>query len=192
MPITHTNRKGVIYYLHEGKTRTGKPRYHFSKDSEADLVDAIPEGYEIYENPNAQVYLRRIVSRNVRPEDAAVIEAGIRRHAGLTVFRLEMTRDAIEVYMPDKSIEEIQALAIALGGCRLSDERALHWQRGESFSRAFRFELQDRETRHFSVQRWCYRGGTEGWTYDLASGALEALVKKYSPHLGKESFFDLM
>ena len=27
MPITHTNRKGVTFYLGRGVTKTGKPRY---------------------------------------------------------------------------------------------------------------------------------------------------------------------
>jgi hypothetical protein len=32
MPVSHTNRKGQVYYLHEGKTKTGKPCYYFSKE----------------------------------------------------------------------------------------------------------------------------------------------------------------
>ena len=66
------------------------------------------------------------------------------------------------------------------------------WQRRGSFSPAFRFVLRDREANIFSVQRWCYRGSIDGWTYDLARGDLATLVEKYVPHLGKESFFDLM
>ena len=53
MPLTHVNRKRDTYYLHAGKTRTGKPRYWFSTKADGDLVDAIPEGFEIYENPDA-------------------------------------------------------------------------------------------------------------------------------------------
>jgi hypothetical protein len=60
MPVTHVNRKRDTYYLHAGKTKTGKPRYWFSKTTEGDLVKLIPEGYEVYENPDAQVFLRKI------------------------------------------------------------------------------------------------------------------------------------
>ncbi len=54
MAISHTNRKGEIYYLHEGKTSTGKPRYFFSKKTDGDLLETIPEGYEIHEKPSGK------------------------------------------------------------------------------------------------------------------------------------------
>ena len=60
MPMTHTNAKGQIFSLYQGTTKTGKPRYYFAMQSEGTLATAIPTGYEIYENPNAQVFLRRI------------------------------------------------------------------------------------------------------------------------------------
>ena len=51
VPITHTNAKGKTYYLHQGTTKTGKPTYHFSMQSEGTLAEIIPAGFEIYENP---------------------------------------------------------------------------------------------------------------------------------------------
>ena len=58
MPITHVNVKGKTYYLHQGTTKTGKPKYHFAMKREGNLADSIPEGFEIYENPNTQVFLQ--------------------------------------------------------------------------------------------------------------------------------------
>lgn len=55
MVVKYVNRKGRKHYLHEGTTKTGKPKYCFAMKSEGNLVSAIPQGYEIYENPNAQV-----------------------------------------------------------------------------------------------------------------------------------------
>jgi hypothetical protein len=60
VPITHTNAKGQTFALYQGTTKTGKPKYYFAMRSEGTLAKAIPAGYEIYENPNAQVFLRRI------------------------------------------------------------------------------------------------------------------------------------
>src|SRR5262249_16791817 len=57
VPITHTNAKGKTHYLHQGTTKTGKPKYHFSLQSEGTLAEFIPAGFEIYETPNAQVFL---------------------------------------------------------------------------------------------------------------------------------------
>lgn len=76
MSVTHVNRRRDTYYLHAGKTRTGKPRYWFSRSTEGDLVETIPEGYEIYENPDAQVFLRKIVPQLVTPAEIAVVEEG--------------------------------------------------------------------------------------------------------------------
>ena len=76
MPVKYVNRKRQAYFLHEGKTKTGKPKYFFSKDSEGDLRDAIPEGYEIYENPNAQVFLRKITPQIITDEEVAIVQAG--------------------------------------------------------------------------------------------------------------------
>ena len=81
MPVTHVNRKRDTYYLHAGKTKTGKPRYWFSTKADGDLVDAIPEGYEIYENPDAQVFLRKIVPQLVTPAEIAVVKEGLERYA---------------------------------------------------------------------------------------------------------------
>ena len=55
MTATYTNRKGKTYYLHQGKTKLGNPKYFFALRDEGNLVKAIPPGYEVYENPNGQV-----------------------------------------------------------------------------------------------------------------------------------------
>ena len=58
-PITYTNRRSQTFYLHQGKTKTGRPSYFFSLKSEGPLVQTVPEGYEVYENPRDQVFLRK-------------------------------------------------------------------------------------------------------------------------------------
>jgi hypothetical protein len=53
----------------------------------------------------------------------------------------------------------------------------------------------DEKDRTFRAQRWCFRGSIDDWI-DLwqsgASGKLAALVKKFCPHIGQESFYELM
>jgi hypothetical protein len=59
MAVIWKNRREDIYYLHEGRTKTGKSKYCFARNDEGMIVDNIPDGYEIYENPNAQVFYER-------------------------------------------------------------------------------------------------------------------------------------
>jgi hypothetical protein len=48
----------------------------------------------------------------------------------------------------------------------------------------------DTETRRFAVERVCFSGDS-GWMR-LEVTALTAAMMKYLPHLGKDSFFDLL
>jgi hypothetical protein len=44
--VTHTNRMGDTYYLHEGKTKTGEPRYFFAKSArEGALAEMFAMGW---------------------------------------------------------------------------------------------------------------------------------------------------
>src|SRR5208282_2617879 len=81
MPVPHVNRFRDTYYLHAGTTKTGKPRYWFAKSADRDLVESIPEGYEVYENPDAQVFLRKIVPQLVHPAEVAVVADDLKRYA---------------------------------------------------------------------------------------------------------------
>ena len=162
MAITHTNRKGQVYYLHRGKTRTGKAMYFFSQQQEGDLADAIPEGYEVHEKPNAQVFLRKKVPTDIRPEEVAAVEAGLRA-AGIDPFLVEVEKNAIVVHLPDQGRGDLTRIAEELTGGGFPLLRA-GWledmQRQGSYSAMMRFVLADPEQRHFHAKRWCFRGGT--------------------------------
>jgi hypothetical protein len=191
MAITHTNREGKTYYLHVGRTRAGKPNYYFSQKSGGTLAEAIPEGYEVYEKPQGQVFLRKAVARLITPEEVALVEEGVRKHAGLNVFIVEVEKDSIVVHLPNQSAADMDRMITELSGFRRPHlVEKMQWQ--GSFSPEMRFVLRDKEARVFEVQRWCYRGAIDGWTYGLASGPLAVMVARYAVHLGKESFFDLM
>ena len=102
MPIQYVNRKGDTYFLHEGKTKTGKPKWFFSKKSEGALAESIPDGYEIYENHNAQVFLRIIVPTLVTKEEIAAVEDGVRKFAKLPYFLVEAKSDSIVVFVANQ------------------------------------------------------------------------------------------
>ncbi len=168
MPVTHVNRYRDTYYLHVGRTKTGKPKYWFSTKAEGDLVDAIPEGYEVYENPDARVYLRKKPPQIVTPEEVAVVKEGVQRFA------------------PDQN---------CLVDVRQADIIVYHSKRGNMYQKMLRFTLDDKKDRTFRVQRWSFKGSIDDWIDLLVSGGigkLPDLVREFCPHLGRDSFYDLM
>jgi hypothetical protein len=196
MAITHTNRRGEVYYLHQGQTKSGKPRYFFSRNKDGPLAEAIPDGFEIYEKPSSQVFLRKIVPTSIRPAEVETVKAGLRR-AGLDVFLVEAEKDCIVVHMPDQSSSDLERFAEELTGGMFPGLRG-KWmedrQRRGSFTAMMRFILTDGDKRHFRAERWCFKGGIDGWFPLLGgpNGDLAKVVAHFAPHLDKESFFELM
>ncbi len=190
MAIEYVNRKGRKHYLHEGKTKTGKPKYFFSMKSEGTLVAAIPEGYEIYEHPSAQVFLRKIPPQMITPEEVAIVRDGIKKHIQIDYFIVNVEGKHIVVYLCDQDVDmlvEIATSAHRNDGARVRDAIA----RSLSYSPMMQFVLNDAQTREFRVERWCFLGSVDGWIFLASSTNLKELVKKYVAHLGKESFYDL-
>ena len=81
MSIQHTARTGKTYYLHVGQGKGGKPNYFFFTEEEGPLADCLPPGFEIYENINGQVFLRRKLPRLITEEEMARVKEALKRHA---------------------------------------------------------------------------------------------------------------
>lgn len=76
--VQHITRKDDTYYLHQGRTKTGKPKYFFSRKSEGELCRQVPDGYEIHENPRGQVFCRRIQPKLISEQEIEVVREAIR------------------------------------------------------------------------------------------------------------------
>jgi hypothetical protein len=184
MPVTHVNRKRDTYYLHGGKTKAGNPRYWFSRSTEGDLVESLPEGYETYENPDAQVFLRKIVLQLVTPAEIAVVEGGLRRHAPGQNCLVDVQGEHIVVYHAERVRLDLEGFGFG--------DLSPSWR---NYMKVLRFTLVEEQDRTFRVQRWCFRGSIDGWIDLWASkseGKLPDLVKKFCRHIGQESFYELM
>ena len=55
-----------------------------------------------------------------------------------------------------------------------------------------RFTLSDADRRLFSVERFCFRGSIDDWINLAVMVPLEESIADYVPHLGEESFYDLI
>ncbi len=191
MPITHVNAKGKTYYLHQGVTKTGKPKYHFAMKSEGALVPSIPEGFEIYENPNAQVFLRRIPPKIITDEERQLVEDGMRKYASVKDSKIDVRGKAIVIYTADQDVETLAGLFKDFHPDPKANPELMVTLRGViQYSPMLQFILDDQEQRLFTAQRYCFRGSIDDWI-DIDHGKLATLVRTYVKHLDKESYFEL-
>lgn len=193
MPIQHINRKGDTYYLHEGLTKTGKPKYHFSKKTSAEQRETVPEGFEVYENPHGQVFCRRQQKRHITDSEIETVEAALRAHQK-DDFTL------VDVKGKDIIVWESNARELAETAAKLSREfgfgriaPSLNLQSSIQYHELLKFTLIDPEDRLFSSYRWSWRGSIDDWMPLMGvSSTLPELIQELAPHIGEESFFELM
>lgn len=188
--VEYTTRKGKTYYLHSGLTKKGNPRYHFSMEAPGRFVKEIPEGYEIYENPNAQVYLRKIRPKEILDEEMAILEKELRIHAKPTEYIIDTKAKVITIFWTDQSGPRVGELSSFFGMARMEEFYESH----AYFSPIFRFTLIDPQERLFIAERFCFRGSIDDWIRLSGGGpdSLQTLVTRYVKHLGEESFYELM
>jgi hypothetical protein len=190
VPITHTNAKGKTYYLHQGTTKTGKPKYHFSMQSNGALAKSIPEGFEIYENPNAQVFLRRIPPKIITDEERQVVEDGMRKYASVQDYKIDVRGNAIAIHTAHQESETFREMFTGFRPDLDQTKIAEFVAQAVHYSPMMQFLLEDEKRRTFTAQRYCFIGSIDDWI-DIGHGLLPTLVKRYVKHLGKESYFEL-
>jgi Lhr-like helicase len=189
MAISYKNFKKDIYYLHVTKSKKGNPRYYFSKSKNGKLVAQIPEGYEIYENPNAQVFLRKKMPQLILEEEIKIVEQSLKRNKSFNNYKLTVLYNILTIYLPDQDIEELRAIVSIFNKSSTKIEDIL--LSSIRYSPQMRFQLEDHEKRKYSIWRYYYGAKKEEWLYLDSSTNLEKLSKKYCYHLGKDSYFEL-
>lgn len=188
--VQYTNKKSQTFYLHQGITKTGKPKYFFSMKSEGPLVDKVPDGFEIYETPNAQVFLRKIQPKIITKEEVALVEQGMRQFSKLQHYQIDVKKNTIIIFEANQDVEALsEILRFAPRAKEVGTENLL--TRLISYSPVLHFVLADEETRVFKTERYCFLGSIDDWITIGKLDKLQNLVKKYVKHLGQESYYEL-
>lgn len=190
MPIQYINRKNQTYYLHQGTSKTGKPKYFFSMTPEGDLVDTIPAGFEIYENPNSRVFLRKIQPKIITDEEVAAVEQGMKRYSSLKYYQIDVKKNALIIFEPD---QDVDLLAETLEDAPRAREIGLQGLLTQiiTYSPILQFVLIDQQKRRFVTRRFCFFGSVDDWIEIGKPDNLPNLVKKYVKHLGRDSYYEL-
>jgi hypothetical protein len=190
MTIKYINCKDKAYYLHSGTTKTGKARYYFSPKTEGTLAKTIPEGYEVYENPHGQVFIRKIVPQLVTEQEVETIERGMRKFSDVKTFKLAVKKGTITVFAGTTGFQSMhEILGSAFGNLPSITEAKL--AQNARYSEELQFELSSKEQRTFTVNRFCYRGSVDDWISISGPDTLARQVQQYVKHIGKDSMFEL-
>jgi hypothetical protein len=201
MTVQYTNRTGKTYYLREGKTKTGKPRYFFSlqQDGKGEVVEHIPEGYEIYEHPaNAQVFLRKKRPKHITDIEKHLVEKHTKQLKRSRRYRVDCKDEYITVYESDADIGELKDMLgdflkhTALRSVINADEatNTLVGAAEQHYTAMLRFHLVDKKRREFVAERFCFQGAINDWIFLGGPDDLKKLVGKYIRLLGTEEFFN--
>ena len=201
MVIEYTNRVGKTYYLLQGKTKTGKPRYFFSlqQSGKGKAIDKIPEGFEIHEHPeNAQVFLTRKRPCLITDIEEHFIKKHVSSLKRSRRYRVDCKAEYITIYESNADTDNLKRIFGDLlkitptrPGVNGDDAMtALINIADQHYSAVLRFCLVDKENRRFTVERFCFRGSVEDWIYLAGPDDFKKTVKKHVKILGTEEFFD--
>lgn len=192
MGLEYVNRKNDRYFLLQGTTKSGKPKYYCSRKPKGQQMDAMPAGFEWRENPqNGIVSVRRKFVSRVTAAEQKFFEEQVRELSGLSAVISDLEVDAIVVYTSDQSRHQAERLIEMLTERAATPEKADWYMRHANYSPMLRFHLHDEEERLYTADRWCFRGSVDDWIFIGGPGPLASLVGKFAPHLGEESFFEL-
>jgi hypothetical protein len=191
---TYTNRMGETYYLHEGKTKTGKVRYFVAKAIREGVLSVMPNGFEFSESINGVVSVRRtdLSAARIPETDLALARAEMAHHAHLRHHRVEVIKGEIVVFQPANAISadaEADRNRPFIVRPERRDTRGDRMRRRVRYAPVMKF-VPFSERGVYSVYRMTYRGDG-GWSWPLASGSLNRLLKRYLSDVGGDQFFEL-
>ena len=180
--VSYTNRFGDTYYLHQGRTKTGKVRYFAAKTLREGALSTMPENFEFSESINGVVSMRRIdpSAASIAEVDVGLARTEMARHPHLQYYRIEAVKDEIVVFEPIGGTPPDWGMVFALGSLR----------RRVRYDPVMKF-VSHPERRTYSVHRMTYRGNG-GWSWPLASGSLHELLRRFLACVGTDEFFELL
>jgi hypothetical protein len=191
--MNYINRKGDVYFVFQGVTKTGKPKYYVSLKSKSDAgqqIDSLPDDFELHEDPiDARVSVRKKQPSEIHDFELEFMRDRVELEAKNVQARVVIQGRSLVIFeSPD--LGQFDYLSKHMGGLPSSALRQV--QSRSQMSPAFRFKLISKEDRVFEAQRFCFRGGIDDWISLHRAGTLDELCQRYLKHLGKESFYELM
>jgi len=207
-PFSYTNKYGRTYYLHVVR-RDGKSAFYVMRTRSVGAEADLPEWLEVRENVHGRVSVRRKRRRQFTKLEERLLHSALERFRPFA-YALDVEGAAATVYasaedrkcfLESLDAEFADSFADALTRAlakRCSPElvemfRARRKEQNTKRPRYYpllRFVITDKRKRRFAVERVCFSGESSWIRLEVLP--LSAALMKYLPHLGRDSFFDLI
>lgn len=189
MTVKYTNQSGQTYYLHKKLTKRGNFRYYFAKDDSVNLVDKIPDSYEIYENPKGQVFLRKKNKSFIREEDVKLVEKLIAENTDLEHFYLNCQNNTIILYLPDIDVNDISGmLNITMEG---NEIKLNQFSPGNLTYSPYIQIIYNNETKIYSLEKINPEDHLKRWINLNNNNNLEELMQNNIKHFSNKTYSKL-
>lgn len=206
--FSYTNKHGQTHYLHVMRGAEGRTSYVMRTRPPGAATD-LPKGFEVRENVHGRVSVRRRRTRQFSKLEEQLLRRALERYRPFA-YELDIEGPAATVYASAEDrkcfLESLdaefaegfaEALTKALAK-RYSPElvemfRARRKEQNAKRPRYYpllRFVIADKRDRLFAVERVCFSGESSWIRLEVLP--LSAALMKYLPHLGRDSFFDLV
>jgi hypothetical protein len=179
-------------------TKTGKPRYYFSKEQKDNPVNEIPEGYEITESINGIVSLSKIRPKLILEDEISKVKEAIEKHPEGRKYRVDIKSKRITIYEqvgPDmRELASMFAKSLGLPDViteGFNERLEIEHRNYTQYTPVMRFSLSDKKKRLFGAERMCYLGSVDDWIDIKYGKTVEELADTVIPLLGTEEFFEL-
>jgi hypothetical protein len=191
MLLTYINRLGKTHFFRAATTAKGGTRYYITKsDKFPDLIQTLPDGFEIYEDPHdGRVSFRKIVPCLVTKAEIAEVKKAVESLSDLKDIFIQGEMDVIIVWHSQfNSISGQDENLTPEEAAELFGESVIRWKK---YDENFLFRLVDEDKRIFRAERKVYMSFNGAYTpLKEGTGSLKALTQKFCPYMGRESYFD--
>lgn len=192
MFLTYKNRLGKSHFFRAATTAKGGTRYYITKsDKFPDLIETLPNGFEIYEDPyEGRVIFRKIVPCLVTQKEVDDVKKAVETSSDLKDIIIQGEGEAIVIWHSQfNSISGQDRNWTAEEASKHYGEHVNEWKK---YDQNFMFVLIDADKRIFRAARRVYMSLGGGGYIPLKEGigSLQYLTEKFCPYMGRESYFD--
>ncbi len=182
MAITYQNKKNDTYYLINKPTKKGKQRYYFTKYPADNLVEILPQGYEIYENTYGQVFLKKKTAKSIPTAEKKALQRLIRTNLDQNQYFLEIVNNAAVIYQAD--LEGVLTLNVGQGEIELNDFSAVEL----TYTPVYKIELlsADKDKKYRLLQHKS-QGSLISWQYIDSSNDINQLIINHLNDISERS-----